>query len=181
MTHPLPPPVPLKPQRVLRCCRLALIAIILRQTVHMCLESLGVCFRANVWHGIHPRMLKSTICRSVVLLLLSEKGESVLILLYDYARYINDKRVLSALSRPHSSSPVARVRTSQSARRLSATIGERRLNSSSWILSTTIASTPINHNYSRLSDLFAVKGTNPALKKPSNIPEIYAKMFGRFH
>ena len=26
-----------------------------------------------------------------------------------------------------------------------------------------------------------VKGTNPALKKPSNIPEIYAKMFGRFH
>ena len=25
------------------------------------------------------------------------------------------------------------------------------------------------------------KGTNPALKKPSNIPEIYAKMFGRFH
>ena len=27
----------------------------------------------------------------------------------------------------------------------------------------------------------AVKGTNPALKKPSNIPEIYAKIFGRFH
>ena len=27
----------------------------------------------------------------------------------------------------------------------------------------------------------SVKGTNPALKKPSNIPEIYAKMFGRFH
>ena len=26
-----------------------------------------------------------------------------------------------------------------------------------------------------------VKGTNPALKKSSNIPEIYAKMFGRFH
>ena len=26
-----------------------------------------------------------------------------------------------------------------------------------------------------------VKGTNPALKKPSNIPEIYAKMFGRLH
>ena len=26
-----------------------------------------------------------------------------------------------------------------------------------------------------------IKGTNPALKKPSNIPEIYAKMFGRFH
>ena len=26
-----------------------------------------------------------------------------------------------------------------------------------------------------------LKGTNPALKKPSNIPEIYAKMFGRFH
>ena len=26
-----------------------------------------------------------------------------------------------------------------------------------------------------------VKGTNPALKKPSNIPEIYAKMFGRIH
>ena len=25
------------------------------------------------------------------------------------------------------------------------------------------------------------KGTNPALKKPSNIPEIYAKMLGRFH
>ena len=25
------------------------------------------------------------------------------------------------------------------------------------------------------------KGTNPALKKPSNIPEIYSKMFGRFH
>ena len=25
------------------------------------------------------------------------------------------------------------------------------------------------------------KGTNPALKKPSNIPEIYAKMFGRIH
>ena len=33
MTHPLPPPVPLKPLRVLRYCRLALIAIILRQTV----------------------------------------------------------------------------------------------------------------------------------------------------
>ena len=29
--------------------------------------------------------------------------------------------------------------------------------------------------------LFSIKGTNPALKKPSNIPEIYAKMFGRFH
>ena len=28
---------------------------------------------------------------------------------------------------------------------------------------------------------FSLKGTNPALKKPSNIPEIYAKMFGRFH
>ena len=28
---------------------------------------------------------------------------------------------------------------------------------------------------------FGFKGTNPALKKPSNIPEIYAKMFGRFH
>ena len=27
----------------------------------------------------------------------------------------------------------------------------------------------------------AFKGTNPALKKPSNIPEIYAKMFGRIH
>ena len=27
----------------------------------------------------------------------------------------------------------------------------------------------------------ALKGTNPALKKPSNIPKIYAKMFGRFH
>ena len=26
-----------------------------------------------------------------------------------------------------------------------------------------------------------IKGTNPALKKPSNIPEIYVKMFGRFH
>ena len=26
-----------------------------------------------------------------------------------------------------------------------------------------------------------LKGTNPALKKSSNIPEIYAKMFGRFH
>ena len=26
-----------------------------------------------------------------------------------------------------------------------------------------------------------IKGTNPALKKPSNIPEIYAKMFGRIH
>ena len=26
-----------------------------------------------------------------------------------------------------------------------------------------------------------LKGTNPALKKPSNIPEIYAKMFGRIH
>ena len=26
-----------------------------------------------------------------------------------------------------------------------------------------------------------VKGTNPVLKKPSNIPEIYAKMFGRIH
>ena len=25
------------------------------------------------------------------------------------------------------------------------------------------------------------KGTNPALKKSSNIPKIYAKMFGRFH
>ena len=29
--------------------------------------------------------------------------------------------------------------------------------------------------------LIMFKGTNPALKKPSNIPEIYAKMFGRFH
>ena len=28
---------------------------------------------------------------------------------------------------------------------------------------------------------FRFKGTNPALKKPSNIPEIYAKMFGRSH
>ena len=28
---------------------------------------------------------------------------------------------------------------------------------------------------------FEVKGTNPALKKSSNIPEIYAKVFGRFH
>ena len=28
---------------------------------------------------------------------------------------------------------------------------------------------------------FPLKGTNPSLKKPSNIPEIYAKMFGRFH
>ena len=27
----------------------------------------------------------------------------------------------------------------------------------------------------------SLKGTNPASKKPSNIPEIYAKMFGRFH
>ena len=26
-----------------------------------------------------------------------------------------------------------------------------------------------------------LKGTNPAFKKPSNVPEIYAKMFGRFH
>ena len=26
-----------------------------------------------------------------------------------------------------------------------------------------------------------LKGTNPALKKPSNVPEIYAKMFGKFH
>ena len=26
-----------------------------------------------------------------------------------------------------------------------------------------------------------VKGTNPSLKKSLNIPEIYAKMFGRFH
>ena len=33
----------------------------------------------------------------------------------------------------------------------------------------------------RVSDLTFLKGTNPALKKPSNIPEIYAKMFGRFH
>ena len=29
--------------------------------------------------------------------------------------------------------------------------------------------------------VFSFKGTNPALKKPSNIPEIYTKMFGRFH
>ena len=28
---------------------------------------------------------------------------------------------------------------------------------------------------------WTIKGTNPALKKPSNIPEIYAKMFGRIH
>ena len=33
----------------------------------------------------------------------------------------------------------------------------------------------------RFVDDGAFKGTNPALKKPSNIPEIYAKMFGRFH
>ena len=26
-----------------------------------------------------------------------------------------------------------------------------------------------------------LKGTNPPLKKSLNIPEIYAKMFGRFH
>ena len=26
-----------------------------------------------------------------------------------------------------------------------------------------------------------IKGTNPALKKSLNIPEIYAEMFGRFH
>ena len=26
-----------------------------------------------------------------------------------------------------------------------------------------------------------VKGTNPPLRKSLNIPEIYAKMFGRFH
>ena len=26
-----------------------------------------------------------------------------------------------------------------------------------------------------------IKGTNPALKKSSNIPETYAKMFGSFH
>ena len=26
-----------------------------------------------------------------------------------------------------------------------------------------------------------IKRTNPALKKSSNIPEIYAKIFGRFH
>ena len=31
------------------------------------------------------------------------------------------------------------------------------------------------------TDIGQFKGTNPALKKPSNIPEIYAKMFGRFH
>ena len=29
--------------------------------------------------------------------------------------------------------------------------------------------------------LALLKGTNPALKKPSNIPEIYPKMFGRIH
>ena len=29
--------------------------------------------------------------------------------------------------------------------------------------------------------LDSFKGTNPALKKPSNILEMYAKMFGRFH
>ena len=26
-----------------------------------------------------------------------------------------------------------------------------------------------------------VKGTNPSLKKSLNVPEIYVKMFGRFH
>ena len=31
------------------------------------------------------------------------------------------------------------------------------------------------------NNFFVLKGTNPALKKSSNIPEIYAKMFGRFH
>ena len=29
--------------------------------------------------------------------------------------------------------------------------------------------------------LVSFKGTNPPLKKSLNIPEIYAKMFGRFH
>ena len=33
----------------------------------------------------------------------------------------------------------------------------------------------------RTEMMWPVKGTNPALKKPSNIPEIYAKIFGRFH
>ena len=39
----------------------------------------------------------------------------------------------------------------------------------------------LNFPYHLLQRSPQVKGTNPALKKPSNIPEIYAKMFGRFH
>ena len=35
--------------------------------------------------------------------------------------------------------------------------------------------------WERFRKTYFLKGTNPALKKPSNIPEIYAKMFGRFH
>ena len=35
--------------------------------------------------------------------------------------------------------------------------------------------------YALQAKLLFFKGTNPALKKPSNIPEIYAKMFDRFH
>ena len=35
--------------------------------------------------------------------------------------------------------------------------------------------------YKMKGELDEFKGTNPALKKPSNIPEIYAKMFGRIH
>ena len=35
--------------------------------------------------------------------------------------------------------------------------------------------------YQSYCDSGWIQGTNPALKKPSNIPEIYAKMFGRIH
>ena len=37
------------------------------------------------------------------------------------------------------------------------------------------------HTYVSAQRFSSIKGTNPALKKPSNIPEIYAKMFGRIH
>ena len=45
---------------------------------------------------------------------------------------------------------------------------------------TAIASVPAQ-GPSCLRTRAYIKGTNPALKKPSNIPEIYAKMFGRIH
>ena len=46
---------------------------------------------------------------------------------------------------------------------------------------TWVAIVAMNSVRQRVPIAAPVKGTNPALKKPSNIPEIYAKMFGRIH
>ena len=49
------------------------------------------------------------------------------------------------------------------------------------IYSLTAVPSEVVISYSKPFVGSLVKGTNRALKKPSNTPEIYAKMFGRFH